>query len=122
MIANRAAQNGILRLQRVEHCSDRDRACDFELYFVVHAGEIAQMIGECDANHVLISRRREMYASSILNRVDNTVAHGEVFYATSSEGRRVEHLPDLQFAFVRSAKNIQVKLHEVLARLDCFFL
>jgi hypothetical protein len=51
LVAHRPAQHRILVLERVEDRSLRHRASDLERYFLVYAGERAQVGRKFDTNH-----------------------------------------------------------------------
>src|SRR6266851_1438984 len=51
MIADGAAQHGILGLKGVEHRALRDRTLDAELHLAANVSQRPQMSGEYDANH-----------------------------------------------------------------------
>src|SRR5690348_306409 len=54
VVANRSAEHGIARFERVEGRAKRDRAVDFELYFPVALRQRAQMCGQNDADHLSV--------------------------------------------------------------------
>src|SRR4030095_3389106 len=51
VIANRSAQDGILRFERVEDRALRDRSLDLERDLIVHARERAEMHRQYDTDH-----------------------------------------------------------------------
>ena len=51
MIADSAAQHGILRLESVEDRAQRHWALDFELYLAANLGQRAQVLREFDPDH-----------------------------------------------------------------------
>jgi hypothetical protein len=55
VIANRAAQHGIARFQRVEHRSLRDRALDLYFDLTADVCECSEVLREFDSDHDFIS-------------------------------------------------------------------
>ena len=51
VVADRPAQHGIPRLERVENRALRDRSIDFELNFALNVGQGSQMKREHNADH-----------------------------------------------------------------------
>jgi hypothetical protein len=56
LIANRASQHGITRLQRIEHRALRDRTLDLELHFTADVRQGAKMLRKFDSNHGSLHR------------------------------------------------------------------
>src|SRR5205085_9089626 len=56
MIANRATEHRILRLERVEDGLRRRATVEIQLHFVAHARQGAEMMRENDANHAESSK------------------------------------------------------------------
>ncbi|MEY2440289.1 MAG: hypothetical protein QOI34_1674 [Verrucomicrobiota bacterium] len=51
VIADRAAQHRVGRLETIDNCARRNRRSDIELYFSPNSREGAQMLGKDDADH-----------------------------------------------------------------------
>jgi hypothetical protein len=56
LIANRAPQHRIARLERIEHRTLRDRPLDLELHFAVDVRQGAKVLRKFDSNHDLLHR------------------------------------------------------------------
>ncbi len=51
MIANRPAQHGIARLERIENRALRDRTLNLKLYFLPNMRQRPKMLRKFDSNH-----------------------------------------------------------------------